>query len=67
MCAVVTPVIVVALTTDSDVSGVPPIVTVAPGWKFDPVTVTAVPPATGPFAGMTPAIVGAGPAPRMSR
>jgi hypothetical protein len=51
-------VIVVLFTTTTFVAAVLPNVTVAPGAKFVPVTVTAVPPATGPLFGTTLLTVG---------
>jgi hypothetical protein len=50
----------VALSTTTLVAGVPPNRTVAPAKKFEPVIVTAVPPATGPVGGQTPPTVGGG-------
>src|SRR2546425_3863650 len=49
----VVPVIVVALTTVTDVNVLPPKVTVAPDWKLVPVTVTLAPPSVEPLAGVT--------------
>ena len=57
-CAVVTPVIVVALTVET-VSADPPNETVAPVWNPVPATVTDVPPAVGPLVGATDVTVGA--------
>ena len=45
------PVIVVEFRTLTDVSAVPPNVTVAPVWNPVPVIVTLVPPSDGPLAG----------------
>jgi hypothetical protein len=56
----VTPVMVVVLTTTTAVAGLAPTLTVAPGRKFVPVRVIAVPPATGPWVGATLVKVGAG-------
>src|SRR4029077_20200988 len=53
-------VICVALTTSTEVAAAPPNVTVAPGAKLCPVSVTAEPPAVVPLAGDTPLTVGAG-------
>src|SRR5206468_2511530 len=58
-CAVVVPVMVVALTVDT-VSAEPPNETVAPPWKSGPVMVTDVPPTLAPLLGVTEATVGAG-------
>ena len=52
--------IVVGLTTTRLVGASPPTVTVAPGWKFVPVMVIDVPPASGPAVGVTRVIVGLG-------
>src|SRR2546428_13017940 len=49
----VVPVIVVALTTVTDVNVLPPKVTVAPDWKLVPVSVTLAPPRVEPLAGVT--------------
>jgi hypothetical protein len=38
----------------------PPKVTVAPAWNAEPVRVTDVPPAAGPFAGATDTSAGGG-------
>ena len=57
--AVVVPVIVVALIVPI-VRAVPPKETVAPAWNALPEIVTAVPPAVGPLAGVTPPTAGAG-------
>ena len=57
-CAVVVPVMLVALTVET-VSADPPSDTVAPAWNPLPATVTAVPPAAGPLFGLTEATVGA--------
>ncbi len=54
-----TAVIEVALTTVTLVAATPPIVTVAPVVKPVPVSVTAVPPAAGPDAGLIAVTVGA--------
>jgi hypothetical protein len=51
-------VIDVLLTTVTPVAAVFPNFTVAPEAKFVPVTVTAVPPATGPLFGLTAVTVG---------
>lgn len=59
-CAGVVAVIDVAPTTTTLVAGTPPIDTVAPATKFDPVIVIGVPPSVDPDVGETPAIVGAG-------
>jgi len=61
-CAVVEPVMVVALTVET-VSAEPPNDTVAPAWKLLPAIVTAVPPALAPLFGVTDVIAGAGGAP----
>jgi hypothetical protein len=58
-------VIVVLFTTTTLVAAVPPNFTVAPVAKFDPVIVTAVPPATGPLFGATLVTVGAPAATRL--
>ena len=42
------------------VARAPPILTVAPAWKFVPVSVNVVPPAAEPVAGENAATVGAG-------
>ncbi|MCI0340949.1 MAG: hypothetical protein L0216_07310 [Planctomycetales bacterium] len=47
-------------TNATVVAGAPPIVTVAPVWNADPVTVTAVPPEAGPNAGTTAVTTGGG-------
>ena len=52
-------VIVVLFTTTTFVAAALPNVTVAPGAKFVPVIVTAVPPAVDPVFGLTPLTVGA--------
>jgi len=44
-------VIEVLLAAETFVAAIPPKVTVAPAEKFDPVIVTAVPPASGPVFG----------------
>jgi hypothetical protein len=51
-------VIVVGLTTTSEVHGAPPNVTDVAPVKFEPVMVTAVPPAGGPAAGTIDVITG---------
>jgi hypothetical protein len=51
--------IVVLFTTTTLVAAVLPNVTVAPAAKFEPVIVTAVPPAIGPLFGLTLLTVGA--------
>ena len=58
-CAVVVPLIVVALLVET-VSADPPNETVAPLWKPVPVMVTDVPPAIAPLVGATEVTVGAG-------
>ena len=58
-CAVVVPVIVVALTVET-VRAEPPNETVAPAWNALPEIVTPVPPAVGPVVGATPVTAGAG-------
>ena len=55
----VTAVIEVALTTFTPVAATPPTVTLLAPVKLVPVMVIAVPPAVGPEAGLTLAIVGA--------
>ena len=57
----VLPVILVELTTDTEVAGRPPIFTVAPGWKFVPRIIRLVPAADGPDEGLR--LFTAGPAP----
>ncbi|HEY8824113.1 MAG TPA: hypothetical protein VIP07_04430 [Candidatus Limnocylindria bacterium] len=57
-CAVVVPVIVVALMV-ATVSADPPNETVAPVWNPLPATLTDVPPALGPLFGVTEVIAGA--------
>jgi hypothetical protein len=57
----VVPVIVVELTTVTPVAETPPSVSVAPVTKFVPVTVTKVPPASGPQFGLTEVMRGLGP------
>jgi hypothetical protein len=52
-------VIVVPFTTTTFVAAALPNVTVAPGAKFVPVMVTAVPPAVDPLFGLTLLTVGA--------
>jgi hypothetical protein len=56
----VTAVSVVALTTDTLVAAAPPIVTEVVPVRFVPVIVIAVPPAVGPWFGLTDEIVGGG-------
>ena len=58
-CAVVVPVMLVALTVET-VRADPPKDTVAPLWNPVPVTVTDVPPALVPLFGVTDVAVGAG-------
>ena len=58
-CAVVVPVIVVALTV-ATVKAEPPNEAVAPAWKSLPVIVTEVPPAVPPVFGATEVTVGGG-------
>src|SRR5439155_921443 len=60
-CAGFVFVIVLLLTTDTPVAGLPSTLTVAPAAKLVPVMVTAVPPVVGPDAGATLLTVGAGP------
>ena len=57
-CAVVVPVMLVALIVDT-VTGDPPNDTLEPLWKPVPAIVTAVPPALGPLFGVTDVTVGA--------
>jgi hypothetical protein len=57
-CAVVVPVMLVALIVET-VSADPPNDTVAPAWKPLPLTVTELPPAAGPLFGVTELTVGA--------
>ena len=57
-CAVVVPVMLVALMVDT-VTGDPPNETLEPLWKPVPVIVTAVPPALCPLFGVTDETVGA--------
>ena len=64
-CAGVVAVIDVLLPTVTPVAAVPPIVTVAPDWKFAPVMVTAVPPAVVPEVGEIVLTVGAGAEPEL--
>lgn len=52
--------IVVASTTTTFKATVPPMVTVAPAEKFDPVTVIGVPPTVGPLFGETEEIARGG-------
>ncbi len=59
-CAPVTAVIDVAEATITDVAATPPIETVAPAMKPEPVTVTGVPPSVGPELGETAVIAGVG-------
>jgi hypothetical protein len=54
------PVIVVALTTCRLRTSLPPIVTPVAPERFLPVIVTAVPPTSGPLAGLTASTTGAG-------
>ena len=49
----------VELTTVTEVPGVVPKSTVAVAVKLDPVTVTVVPPPSGPWSGLTLVTVGA--------
>ncbi|HEY8824105.1 MAG TPA: hypothetical protein VIP07_04390 [Candidatus Limnocylindria bacterium] len=58
-CAVVVPVIVVALIVET-VRAEPPNATVAPTWNPLPAMVTEVPPALGPLFGVTDVTVGGG-------
>jgi hypothetical protein len=58
-CAVVVPVMLVAVTLET-VTGEPPSEAVAPPWKLVPVMVTGVPPAAGPLIGAIELTVGAG-------
>jgi hypothetical protein len=58
-CAVVVPVIVVAMMVPI-VTAEPPKETVAPAWNALPAIVTAVPPAVGPLVGATLVTAGAG-------
>jgi hypothetical protein len=58
-CAVVVPVMVVALV-EATLKADPPSETVASAWKPVPVMVTAVPPAPAPVVGAIDVIVGAG-------
>jgi len=60
VCAGVVAVIVLAFMTLTFVAATPPIVTVAPFWKFAPVIVTFVPPATLPVVGDTAVRLGGG-------
>ena len=55
----VTATICVLPNTWTSVAGTPPTVTVAPGMKFCPVMVIAVPPVTGPLAGVSGCTTGA--------
>lgn len=48
----------VPLTTVTFVAGFPPKLTVVPGVKFAPVSVTAVPPTVGPLLGVTVVTLG---------
>ncbi|HEY8824109.1 MAG TPA: hypothetical protein VIP07_04410 [Candidatus Limnocylindria bacterium] len=57
-CAVVVPVIVVALIVPI-VSGEPPNDTLAPAWNPVPAMLTEVPPTAGPLFGVTDVTVGA--------
>src|SRR5271166_1057540 len=45
-------------TTETEVAGTPPNLTVAPLTKLNPVTVTTVPPVTGPLIGLIPDTMG---------
>jgi len=56
-CALVVPVMLVALMVDT-VSAEPPRETVAPVWNPVPAIVTEVPPALGPLVGVTELTVG---------
>src|SRR5438876_12008248 len=47
-----------ALRTDTPVAATPPMVTVAPDWKPEPLMVIAVLPAAGPELGLTDATAG---------
>src|SRR5437867_1292410 len=58
-CAVVVPVMLVALTVET-ASAEPPNETVAPLWKSLPAIVTDVPPAVTPLLGVTELTIGAG-------
>ena len=58
-CAVVVPVMLVALTVDT-ASADPPNETVAPDWKPVPAMLTDVPPALAPVLGVTEVTVGGG-------
>ena len=58
-CAVVVPVMLVALTVET-VSAEPPNETVAPLWKSLPAIVTDVPPTLAPLLGVTELTIGAG-------
>jgi hypothetical protein len=58
-CAVVVPLMLVALTVET-VSAEPPNETVTPDWKSVPPIVTAVPPSVDPLAGETEVIDGGG-------
>jgi hypothetical protein len=59
VCAGVVAVIEILLATLTPVAAVPPIVTVAPDKKPDPLIVTAVPPAVVPDVGEIEVTVGA--------
>src|SRR5438874_11024161 len=59
-CVPVVPVSVESPVTVTPLSAVPPMVAVAPGWKAEPVMITAVPPDDGPFAGAIAVTVGGG-------
>jgi len=54
----VSQVIRLPLATTTVLAAAPPKVTVAPAWKLLPARVTAVPPPTGPWLGVTPVTVG---------
>ena len=58
-CTAVVPLIAVGLALEI-ATGEPPNETVAPDTKFEPFTVTAVPPALDPLFGNTEVTVGAG-------
>jgi hypothetical protein len=59
MCAVVVPVMLVAVIAET-VSAAPPKETAAPVWKPLPAIVTDVPPMLGPLFGVTDVTVGGG-------
>ena len=48
------------LATETPVAATDPNITVSPEAKFDPLTLTVVPPAEGPELGLIPVTVGAG-------